>query len=689
MTQMYKLTVEELCSKLRPVFGKKMDDMYLRYAMAESRDEKEEIAGILNALYHKNLNKLLSNQVLLEPPLKENVDGDYPLGVVSYAKKQLHTFSLREQDWMRHVCVSGMSGSGKTNFAFHIINNFIKKDKPFLIFDWKKSFRPLMLADSEMMCFTIGNADVSNLFKVNINKPPKGIDPKEWINVLCDLITESFSASYGVHKVLLETLDEAFKEHGIYNGSNDYPSWNYIKWKLECKLDKTKGREAAWLESALRVAHVLTFGNFGKVLNYKGKESISFDELLDKKVILELNSLGNVEKKFFCEFLLTYVYKLKKANYSSVDEGFKHAILVDEAHNIFLKDKTNFVKESVTDMIYREMREYGTSLICLDQHISKLSDCVKGNSACHVVFQQQLPQDIWDISGLTQLSDKKEFFSMLPVGSAIVKLAERHTSPFLIEVPKAELRSNSFTDGDVKQRMSFIFDGRKVEAGVDRNFSDAVINGGVQEKEISGQEISEQENWPEKKEEVRIPNHALYNGQIKKPKIEEPVEEVFEQPKNEPGLNSVKEVLYDFVKQRLDAGDSLNEIEKIMEGYVHEGKFSFKDIAEVIDSVLKNNFNVGVINPENVTTEEKQNVYKEVQPSFEHSENKLSEEQKKLLIFLQASPNHNLSTVEVYNSVGLSARKGNKIKKELMEKGLIKIKEEKNEKGWKKIMRAV
>ena len=29
-------------------------------------------------------------------------------------------------------------------------------------------------------------------------------------------------------------------------------------------------------------------------------------------------------------------------------------------------------------MIYRELREYGISLICLDQHISKLSDTVKG-----------------------------------------------------------------------------------------------------------------------------------------------------------------------------------------------------------------------------------------------------------------------------------------------------------------------
>jgi len=376
------LTVEELCNKLRPVFGKKIDEIYMKYAMADTREEKEEIEQLLNVLYRKHLSELLDKKVLLEPPQKEHMNGTYNLALVSYAGKQLGPFNLREQDWMRHVCISGMSGSGKTTLGFHIVNNFIEKKKPFLIFDWKKSFRPLLLVDPEIMLFTVGNENISNYFKVNINEPPEGISPKEWINVLCDLITESFFASYGVHKILLETLDEAFRDFGVYNGSKNYPTWNEVKWRLEAKMEKKKGREASWLMSALRVAHIMTFGNFGKSMNYKGKESLSIEDLLNKKVIFELNALGTVEKKFFCEFILTYIYKLKKVRQKGINNRFDHAIIVDEAHNIFLKEKTHFVSESVTDMIYREMREYGTSLVCLDQHISKISDTVSGNSAC-------------------------------------------------------------------------------------------------------------------------------------------------------------------------------------------------------------------------------------------------------------------------------------------------------------------
>jgi len=227
------LTAEEMARKLKPLFGKKVDELYFRYSVANSLEEKNEIFQLMSSLYQKHLRKLLDKSVLLEPPQKYQVQGEYPLGEVSYAGKSLYEFSLREQDWPRHVCVSGMSGSGKTTFAINILKDFIKKEKPFLVFDWKKSFRPLMGADKDIMTFTIGNDAVSNMFKVNINRPPQGVNPKEWLNTLCDLLTESFSVSFGVHKVLMEVLDEAFEGWGVYSGSNLYPNWQHIKKLLE------------------------------------------------------------------------------------------------------------------------------------------------------------------------------------------------------------------------------------------------------------------------------------------------------------------------------------------------------------------------------------------------------------------------------------------------------------------------
>ncbi|MDO8659961.1 MAG: DUF87 domain-containing protein [Candidatus Parcubacteria bacterium] len=653
-----KISIEDLCMKLKPIFGKKIDEIYMKYVISDSLEEKDEITRILNTLYQKNLNQLLDKKVLLEPPTKETVEGEYPLAMVNYADRNLYPFSLREQDWIRHVCISGMSGSGKTTLAYHVINNFIQKGKPFLIFDWKKSFRPLVFVDSNIMCFTIGR-DISNNLKININEPPKGVSPKEWINVLCDLLAESFFVSYGVQKILLETLDDSFKEWGIYNGSENYPTWNHIKWRLEEKMNKAKGREAGWIESALRIATVLTFGDFGKVCNYKGEDKFNVEELLDKRVILELNSLGNTEKKFFCEFILTYIYKYKKVNQNHLNDAFKYAILVDEAHNIFLKQDTHFVKESITDMIYREIREYGVSLICLDQHISKLSDCVKGNSACHIAFQQQLPQDIYDASNLMQLIEKRNFFTMLPVGTAIVKLSERYSAPFLVQVPNVEFKNREVTDNDIKERMRCLLIKRDAELGVDKDFNHALMP-----------KIEE-----EKAEEIKIDNKI----QEEKIEIKEKQDQGLANPLNdrEVPLTNIQKVLYDFVDKKLCEGANILELERLMEKNV--GVYSPSDVLIVINYALKRK-----LETLDYVTTLKGKLYKE-QPIPKISE--LGEEQQKFISFLEKNPNHDYSTVEFYTEIGLSSRKGNKIKDELLQKNLIVVEEEKNEKGWKKLIR--
>lgn len=623
------LAIEEICNKLRPVFGKKIDEIYFQYTVADGREEREEIAHVLNTLYQKYLNQLLDKGVLLEPPRKELIDGTYNLATISYAKKKLFDFTLREQDWSRHICVSGMSGSGKTTFAFKIVEALNKHNKPYLIFDWKKSFRPLSAENNSIMTFTVGNEKVSNLFKTNINQPPKGVAPKEWINVLSDLLTECFSASFGVHKVILETLDQAFKEWGIYSGSENYPTWNHIKWRLEEKLDKIHGREAGWLESALRIATVMTFGEFGKTVNYKGDNSFTVEELLDKRVVMELNSLGSIEKTFFCEFILTYIYKLKKARQNEANCNFNHAIIVDEAHNIFLKKPTNFANESTTDMIYREMREYGTSLICLDQHISKISDTVKGNSACHIAFQQQLPQDIYDVSEIMNLRENRHYFSQLPVGSAIVKLAERYAMPFLIEAQYIEMRNKNITDEYIKARMQAVMLGQSYENKIDPEFNEAIENPVSVEPIIS-------ENKP-----VDI---------------------------SENNLTEVQQMIYDFVTAHLDEGVELGEIEKILEKSKTQGEYTTSDIILVINSIFENQ----LATSKNLKTVKYDDLESDEQVFME---------------FLQKNPGHNLSTTEVYRQIGLSARKGTGTKKNLEEKGLIRIEEIKYNKGWKKLIR--
>ena len=69
------MSVEELSNKLKPLFGKKIDELYFRYSVANSLEERNEIFQVLTSLYQKHLSKLLDEQVLLSPPAKEIVLG--------------------------------------------------------------------------------------------------------------------------------------------------------------------------------------------------------------------------------------------------------------------------------------------------------------------------------------------------------------------------------------------------------------------------------------------------------------------------------------------------------------------------------------------------------------------------------------------------------------------------------------
>jgi hypothetical protein len=648
--------VEELCKKLKPIFGEKIERLYMNYLMADSKEDQYQIEKALHALFQKHVSSsLLNNDILLSPPTADQVAGDYPLGMVRYAHMSTFPCSLREQDWVRHVCVSGMSGSGKTNFALQIVGNFIFRKKPFLVFDWKKSFRPLLMLNKNIYCFTIGSK-VAN-FKININQPPSNVEPKEWINLLCDVVTESFSANYGVHKILRETIDRAFDEFGVYDGSKNYPTWLHIKDRLERRAeDQKKGRQSEWIESALRIAEALTFGKFGETINSK-ESAFLVEELFERQVVFELNALNNYEKKFFSEFILTYIYKYKKAN-EVAKEDFAYAILVDEAHNVFLKQKTMFVREPVTEVVYREIREYGVGLICLDQHISKLSEVVVGNSATHVCFQQQLPSDLDTVSSLMNLKHEREWFMKIPVGHAIVKLAERYQDPFLIDVPLVQIKKIAVPDNRVQERtLGLLKQERRLQT----------FYGNVQEAEL-------------KKEVGKM--HIAFN------KADVGIDDEF-------ALQQIqqKKILQDKMQKAVDewSGARKRFLKNHLQGFIHDESIALFEHGYDLKQAKKHFMQIGF---------KKGDIDKAVPVGFKTFEKKfdpilklhnsfsqLTQLDKLFLYFVQN--NSQMGTAQIYQHLSLSVRKGDEIKRKLVDLGLLKIEERQTNNTRKQVLQIV
>ena len=170
------MRIEELCEKLKPTLGSRIDALYLMYQMDPSN--QQEISGLLHCLAMQHLGECYeSSQILLNPPTREMSAGEYSLGKVSYNSHELYPFGLREDELLQHVALFGRTGSGKTNCGFLLINNLLEKQKPFWIFDWKRNYRNLLSfpAAENVKLFTVGR-DISP-FLFNPLIPPEGTKP--------------------------------------------------------------------------------------------------------------------------------------------------------------------------------------------------------------------------------------------------------------------------------------------------------------------------------------------------------------------------------------------------------------------------------------------------------------------------------------------------------------------------------
>ena len=287
-----------------------------------------------------------------------------------------------------------------------------------------------------------------------------------------------------------------------------------------------------------------------------------------------------------------------------------------------------------------------------------------------------LYQDVETVSGIMQLRDRKKYFSMLPVGQAIVKLAERYYDPFLIDVPFVDLKNEAVTDDSVAKRMKKIItvkekderfkDASKPEKVVkelkriDEVFKISGVDTGDAYKQMqevlvtNSQRIVDEDN--KRREEalkagkrVIIPKGAL--------------------------LNHIQEFLVEYINEQLDQGFNLKLIK---ESLLNSG-YKYADVNSAVVHVVltqrNQKINKGVIG--------------EVIPSIKYEDTSVScslnKTQKNLLDFVSKNPQY--GTSQIYKYLGLSPRKGDRLKKKLVDMGLLKVEALKNEKGWKKVLK--
>jgi len=441
--------IDEVFRKLRPLMGPRLDLLWQEYVVADATIRKD-IERILRLELGQRLQETFeSSHVLLKPPPREVAAGDYPVGKVHYAREEYYPFGVREDEFIQHMGMFGRSGSGKTNLAYLLVLDLVKAGKPFLVFDWKRNYRDLLSLPEckDLLVLTVGRNIAP--FRFNPLLPPPGTQATVWLKKLIEVICHAYFLGEGVTVLLMRAIDSLYCRYGLYNQQPvRIPTMSDVKDFLSER--KTKGREAGWMESAMRAVEVLCFGEIGRVLN--SREPLDITDLLNRQVILELDALTNADKTFLIESLLLWIHHYRMGQEDR--EIFKHAIIIEEAHHILLRKKQETTgEETVTDIILREIRELGEAVICIDQHPSLISKPALGNTYTTFAFNLKHRGDLAMMQDCLLLdSEQTDYLGRLEVGWAVVKLQGRWFWPFLIKLPLIEVNKGSVSDQIIQQQ---------------------------------------------------------------------------------------------------------------------------------------------------------------------------------------------------------------------------------------------
>jgi DNA helicase HerA-like ATPase len=439
----------DTCRKLKPLIGTKADALWIAHATAETPEAKRQTEALIQMLAARYLsNRVDDLNILLPPPSREDASGEFPLGTVVYGKTELFPLHLRRENFIKHIAISSITGGGKTNVAQILLLGLLEKDVPFLVVDWKRSYRALRALNrtntKKIRVFTVGRKSASP-FHWNPLRGPPGVHPKTWISTVAEALEKSHLSGPGVADILIEILDKKFEETGVYQGIPDkYP--NFFDAREELERVHFKGRRMLWQDSCQRILNTFCFGPAAGAFN--ARNPIELEKLLQLPVVIELDQeLPKPLRVFLNDIILRWIH-LYRLGQGETDD-LRHVTFLEEVHNLFPKSLVEKQATNSLETVFREIRSFGEGLVSITQHPSMLPVYLLGNCNTQIMLGLQHEDDIYTAKRSLFLNRGDEvFLDRLGVGEGIVKIKGR-VEPCYVKFPLVPVQKGAVSDDDV------------------------------------------------------------------------------------------------------------------------------------------------------------------------------------------------------------------------------------------------
>ncbi len=355
----------------------------------------------------------------------------------------------------RHIFITGITGSGKSNTCRRILSNLMESGKNFIVIEpAKDEYVQLALAynraghfDREIAVYMPGRSEWGgqSLDQLRLNPFDIVQIPGAAAQVMphLDRLKSIFNASFPMYEILPVILEEALVDLYDSQGWLDetLPPVGVGRPTLENLYNRIAGlvREKGYEERITANITAALRTRIGSLLRgWKGRLfdqpfSTPWAELFDRPVVVNLQYLGDdADKCFTMALLLNFMYEYRQAQHESLgspeSSGLHHLAIIEEAHRVLRAapqraDSANpqaKMGEMFADIL-AEIRAYGQGMAIIDQVPAKLvPDAIK-NTNLKIIHRLVAADDRQTMAGALALTDEQaQVIARLKIGQAIV-----------------------------------------------------------------------------------------------------------------------------------------------------------------------------------------------------------------------------------------------------------------------------
>jgi hypothetical protein len=355
----------------------------------------------------------------------------------------------------RHVFITGITGSGKSNTCRRLLASLMEAGRNFLVIEpAKDEYVQLALAynqngtfDRKIAVYVPGRTQWGGLPLDQLRLNPFEIIRLKGATVQVmphlDRLKSILNASFPMYEILPVILEEALVD--LYDSQgwleDNLPPENVLCPTLGqlhdriTALVRAKGYEQRITDN-ITAAMRTRIGSLMR--GWKGHlfdqpASTPWADLFDRPVVINLQQMGDdADKCFTMALLMNFMYEYRQAQHESAgspeSSQLQHLAIIEEAHRIlraahYTADNANpqaKMGEMFADIL-AEIRAYGQGLAIIDQVPSKLVPDALKNTNLKIVHRLVSADDCASMAGAMALSEEQaRVIARLKVGQAII-----------------------------------------------------------------------------------------------------------------------------------------------------------------------------------------------------------------------------------------------------------------------------